>query len=73
MKYASIPWARTAPTTLFSKNNGRPSVFAWFVEGLRLSRRREARRFLRSHDYLFDGSSDGSLEPTMGGDDNGGR
>jgi hypothetical protein len=73
MKYASIQWARTASTTLVSKNNGGPGVFAWFVESLHLSRRREARRFLRTHAYLFEGSSEGGLEPTAGGDDNGGR
>jgi len=69
MKYASIPWARTVPTTLVSKNNGRPNLFAWFVESLHLSRRREARRFLRTHAYLFDGSADAGLEKSKGGDD----
>jgi hypothetical protein len=72
MKYASIPWARTALTTFVSRKTG-GSFFAGILESLHHSRRLQAQRFLRAHRHLIDGSRDSGFKPNAGDGDNGDR
>jgi hypothetical protein len=71
MKHASIPWARTAPTTFASRK--RIGFFGWVLESLHHSRRLQAQRFLRSHRHLIAGGPDSGLKPNTGDDDHGNR
>ena len=71
MKYASIPWAKTATTTFASRRN--TGFLAWILESLHLSRRLQAQRFLRTHHHLIDSSWDNGLKPNTGDDDDGTR
>ncbi len=64
MKYASIPWARTAPTPIASKKS--TGFFTWILESLHRSRRLQAQRFLRTHRHLIAGGRDSGLEPSGG-------
>jgi hypothetical protein len=68
MKYASIPWARAAPSTIASRKN--TGLFARILEGLHHSRRLQARRFLRTHRHLIADSRDDNIKPNMANDDN---
>lgn len=70
MNYASTPWARIAPTTIATKNKGRPGFFARILEALHHSRRLQAENFIRAHRHLLADGWNGSERPTTGGDDN---
>jgi hypothetical protein len=71
MRYASIPWARIAPTTTGStKNTG---FWTWILESLHHSRRLQAQRFLRTHRHLIAGDPGSGLEPSTGDDNNDAR
>jgi hypothetical protein len=71
MKYASIPWVRTALTTFASRKN--TGFFARILDSLHHSRRLQAQRFLRTHRHLIDGGRDSRFKPNAGGGDNGDR
>jgi hypothetical protein len=64
MKYVSIPWAKTAPTTIATRKN--VGFFTWILESLHHSRRVQAQRFLRTHRHLIAGSGDSGLSRTWG-------
>jgi hypothetical protein len=67
MKYASIPWTKTAPTTITSiTNNG---FFTWILESLHYSRRLQAEHILRTHRHLIADSWDAGLKPYTGEND----
>jgi hypothetical protein len=71
MKYASIPWTKTAPTTIASRTNS--GFFAWILESLHYSRRLQTERFLRNNRHLIADSWDAGLKPYTGEDDDGAR
>jgi hypothetical protein len=71
MKYASIPWARTASKTFAARKN--TGFFAWILESLHHSRRLQAQRFLRSHRHLIAGGPDSGLKPNVGDGEHGDR
>jgi hypothetical protein len=66
MKYASIPWVRTAPTTASDKK----SFLTWILESLHYSRRLQAQRFIQSHRHLIASSRDCPLIPATQDSDN---
>jgi hypothetical protein len=71
MKYASIPWARIAPTTTVSRKN--TGFWTWILESLHHSRRLQAQRFLRTHRHLIAGDLGSGPETSTGGDENDAR
>ena len=69
MKYASIPWTRTAHTTMPSRKIRRPGFFAWILESLHYSRRLQAERYLRTNRHLIDGAGGAGSKPEKREDD----